>query len=204
MQVVLVQTDNVEPGELSLDGGISSRVVRDHIGAPYAGILLDGVYERANRSKVEKDGVGVGHSKARLLVLDDAATRTSAQPEQRRDLLEGHAQLDGVWVFVGEVKEDGVFLEAVGHGELVGELVATLNGIALGRLARDGRRDARFGNVLADAQCLPFGVALTKTTLGELFGFVLGDLVIRYADGAPAPAILMVQAHDGMCRGARS
>lgn len=73
--------------------------------------------------------------KARLLVLDEAATRTSAQPEQRRDLLEGHAQLDGVWIFVGEVKEDGVFLEAVGHGELVGELVVALDGVTLGRLA---------------------------------------------------------------------
>lgn len=129
--------------------------------------------------------------------------REPAQPEQGRDLLEGHAQLDGVWVFVGEVKEDGVLLEAVGHGELVGELVVTLDGIALGRLARDGRRDAWFGNVLADAQRLPFGVALAKTALGELFGFVLGDLVVRYADGTPAPAVLMVQAHDGMCRGAR-
>mgnify|MGYP000262982852 CR=1 FL=1 len=96
MQVVLVQADDVEPRQLCLDGGVSSRVVRDHIGAPYAGILLDGVYESADRSKVEKDGVGVGHGKARLLVLDDAATRTSAQPEQGRDLLEGHAQLDGV------------------------------------------------------------------------------------------------------------
>lgn len=40
LQVVLVQADDVEPRQLCLDGGVSSRVVRDHIGAPYAGILL--------------------------------------------------------------------------------------------------------------------------------------------------------------------
>ena len=203
MQVVLVQADDVEPGELGLDPSEARRVVGDHKRAGDLGAALKRLDEIADGGEIEEHGIGVGDGIARLLMLDDAPASAGAQPQQGRYLLKRHAELDGVRVLVGEVEEDRVLLEPIGHGELVGELVVALDGITLGRLARDGRRDAWLGNVLADAQGLPIGIALTRTMFDELFCLVLGDLVVRDADGAPAPAVLVVQAHDGMRRGAR-
>ena len=97
-------------------------------------------------------------------MLDDASAGAGAQPQQRCDLLKRHTKLNGIGVLVGEVEEDRVLLEPVGHGELVRKFIVALDGVTRGRLARDGRRETRLGYVLANALSFPLGIALAQTS----------------------------------------
>ena len=78
-----------------------------------------------------------------------------AHPKQRRDLGELAVGRDAQRRLVGEGEELDVLLEAVGHGEFVGELVVALDRLAVRRLAGDRGLDARLGDVLADPPAAP-------------------------------------------------
>ena len=104
--------------------------------------------EAAPAVLVEQDAVAVGPDvrQRRAGVVDAPAIGPCAagpQPEQRRDIVERQAQVDVVGVEVAQLEELDVLLEAVGHRELVSELVVTLDRLAVRRPAGDGRRHPR-------------------------------------------------------------
>ena len=98
-------------------------------------------------------------------MLDHGAARPRAEPEERGYLLERGAQFDGIRVLVGQIEEDGVLPKAVGHRELVDELVVAFDWFAIWRTSGNGRHDTGLGDVLADSQALPFWVAVPKAAI---------------------------------------
>ena len=92
--------------------------------------LLD---EGAPPVRVEQHPVAVG-PRVRLAtarsveaLVDHRAATAGAQPQQRSDAVERDVQLDSLSVEVGQLEELDVLLEALGHRELVGELVVALD-----------------------------------------------------------------------------
>ena len=121
------------------------------------------------------------------------------QPQQRRDAREGAVVADGDRRFVGQGEELGVLLEAVGHRELVGELVVALDRLAVRRLAGDRGLHARLGDVVADAPAAPTrhrrGAALARAELA--CSSAATSLLVTRDALAPA-TVLPVEAHHGV------
>ena len=120
--------------------------------------------EAAPAVLVEQDAVAVGpgvRERAAGVVgaRRDRPRRAGPQPEQRRDVVEGEPEVDVVRVEVAELEEGDVLLEALGHRELVGELVVALDRLAVRRPAGDRRGHPRPRDVLEDAERLPLRIA---------------------------------------------
>jgi hypothetical protein len=87
---------------------------------------------------------------------------------------------------------------------LVVELVVAGDGFAVRALAGDGGDQPRLGDVLADPERFPLGVAGLVAQCGERMGFCGRDLVVGHRHATAPPAVLSVESCRRMGCGTRS
>ena len=195
------RTVSMDGGQLGGDAREHGRRVRDDEGG--RGGLGPVRHEPAPAVLVEQDAVPVGPDvrERRAGVIDASRDRSLAagpEPQQRRDVVEREPEVDVVGVEVAKLQEGDVLLEALGHRELVGELVVAGDRLAVRRPARDRRGHPGSRDVLEDAERLPLSVARPEPPVPELRRLVSGHLVVRDHDRLPPSAVLPVQPRDGV------
>ena len=164
-EIRLVKTDRLDRiGQMTGNRLEAAVIIRHDISNADRVFGLNRLTKRGSLIEISEEAIGVGHvPPLRWDALYPLSFAACSHPQKRCDPGEGAVMADGDWCFIGEGEKLGVFLEAFGHREFIGELVVALDCIPFWGFAGDRRRDPWLGDVVANTPFLPIWVAGAKT-----------------------------------------